>query len=157
MAKPLRGHSVWQAPIILSVFLTVVLIFSMSESIHAGGKSAGALSVRVVGLKNNNGVVYVTLFNSKESYIKHKYKEIAIKPVDNEAVGSFEKLSFGEYAISVIHDQNGNGKLDSNIFRIPKEPYGFSNNAAATFGPPGFEESAFAFNSNQQIIEIRLK
>ena len=65
-----------------------------------------------------------------------------------------EQFSF---AISVIHDMNGNGKLDTNLFRIPKEPYGFSNNAGATFGPPKFEAAAFVFNSNEQSVEIRLK
>jgi len=65
-----------------------------------------------------------------------------------------EQFSF---AISVIHDVNGNGKLDTNLFRIPKEPYGFTNNAGTTFGPPKFEAAAIVFNSNEQSVEIRLK
>jgi uncharacterized protein (DUF2141 family) len=31
----------------------------------------------------------------------------------------------GKYAIAVIHDENCNGKLDTNMFGIPKEGYGF--------------------------------
>jgi len=152
-----KSKAVQQSATFLSMFVTVVLIFCMSDSSVADVTSVGALNIRIVGLKNNNGVVYVTLFNSKESYFKQKYKEIAIQPDNNRAIGKFENLSYGEYAISVIHDENGNGKLNTNLFRIPKEPYGFSNNASATFGPPKFEEAAFAFNLNQQSVEIRLR
>ena len=141
----------------MSMLLTAGIISSMSGSTVADGSASGTLKIRVIGLKNNDGVVYITLFNSKESYFKQKYKEIAIQPAGNQAVGRIENLLFGEYAISVIHDLNGNGKLDTNLFRIPKEPYGFSNNAVATFGPPKFEEAAIAFTSNLQSMEIRLK
>ena len=32
--------------------------------------------------------------------------------------------------------------------KIPKEGYGFSNNAKGTFGPPAFEKTIFEINEN---------
>ena len=66
-------------------------------------------------------------------------------------------LPFGIYAISIYHDENSNENLDANFFRIPKEPYGFSNNARGSFGPPKFEAAKFEFNSNVKSHHIKLK
>jgi uncharacterized protein (DUF2141 family) len=42
-----------------------------------------------------------------------------------------------------MHDSNSNQKLDTNWIGIPKEGYGFSNNAKATLGPPSFDQVKF--------------
>jgi uncharacterized protein (DUF2141 family) len=55
-------------------------------------------------------------------------------------------LHAGKYAIASYHDENGNGKLDTNALGIPEEGYGFSNDARGTFGPPKFSEAAFDFD-----------
>ena len=51
-------------------------------------------------------------------------------------------LAPGDYALAVIHDENGNGKLDT-FAGIPREGYGFSNNAPVRFGPPRFAAARF--------------
>ena len=48
----------------------------------------------------------------------------------------------GRYGVSVMHDRNANGKLDSNIVGIPTEPYGASRDARGRMGPPAFEDAA---------------
>jgi uncharacterized protein (DUF2141 family) len=51
-------------------------------------------------------------------------------------------LPRGDYALAVIHDENGNGKLDT-FAGIPREGYGFSRNAPVRFGPPRFAAARF--------------
>jgi uncharacterized protein (DUF2141 family) len=53
---------------------------------------------------------------------------------------TFNNLEAGEYAIRYFHDENDNGKLEQNLFGMPVEGYGFSNNAKANFGPAAFED-----------------
>jgi uncharacterized protein (DUF2141 family) len=65
-------------------------------------------------------------------------------------------LPKGKYAISIFHDTNEDGELSTNFIGIPKEPYGFSNNPKAKFGPPSFEQSLFEFVEDGQVIEIEL-
>lgn len=48
----------------------------------------------------------------------------------------------GRYGVSVMHDRNATGKLDSNIVGIPTEPYGASRDARCRMGPPAFEDAA---------------
>lgn len=51
----------------------------------------------------------------------------------------------GTYAVSLIHDENGNGKLDTAL-GMPREGFGFSRNPAISFGPPKFKSAAFVVN-----------
>lgn len=54
----------------------------------------------------------------------------------------------------MIHDENSNGKLDTNFMRIPVEPYAFTNNAHANFGPPKYDKVKFDFVPDEVIIKI---
>lgn len=63
----------------------------------------------------------------------------------------------GTYAVKVFHDVNDNSKLDTNWMGIPNEPYGFSNDAAGTFGPPGFKEASFVVGPGRSSIRINVK
>jgi len=65
-------------------------------------------------------------------------------------------LAPGDYAVAVIHDANGNGKLDT-FMGIPREGFGFSRNPTITFGPPSFNAAHFtlATDANQQQIMMR--
>ena len=61
---------------------------------------------------------------------------------------SFAGLASGNYAIAILHDENNDGKMNTNFLGIPKEGYGFSNNVMGTFGPPTFSKASFQYNAN---------
>ncbi len=79
----------------------------------------------------------------------------AIEPAGPEPFLTTFALPPGTYALGLFHDLNGNGVLDKNLFGIPKEPYGFSNNARGRLGPPSFEDAAISVTGDQPIT-IRL-
>ncbi|MGB1242482.1 MAG: DUF2141 domain-containing protein, partial [Chitinophagales bacterium] len=58
-------------------------------------------------------------------------------------------------AVSVYHDENENWELDRNWIRIPKEMFGFSNNAKAKFSPPSFEECSVDISGSQSEVSDR--
>lgn len=62
----------------------------------------------------------------------------------------------GTYAVSVYEDLNGNHKLDRNIFGIPREPAGASNNPPARMGPPRFNECSFRLGAAARTISITM-
>ena len=55
-----------------------------------------------------------------------------------------------------MHDENGNGELDANFVGIPKEPWGFSNNAKGKFGPPKWEDVQFSIGEEAVVQAISL-
>jgi uncharacterized protein (DUF2141 family) len=97
------------------------------------------LTTEIDGLRNSNGQILVELCNEKEI----KIKGISQVIIGNKCIITIENLKPGKYASKYFHDQNKNLTLDSNWIGIPTEGYGFSNNAAGTFGPPPFEKTIF--------------
>jgi len=69
----------------------------------------------------------------------------------------FEDLPFGEYAVSLMHDENRNGKIDTNFLGIPKEGYGASNDAKAVLGPPKYADARFLLDKPDMTMEIKVK
>ncbi len=68
-----------------------------------------------------------------------------------------ENMPPGEYAISLLHDENDNEKMDTGLMGIPKEGYGASNDAKVTFGPPKFADARFPLTQNQTTIRIKMR
>ena len=69
---------------------------------------------------------------------------------------AFDALPVGDYAIAVIHDENGNRKLDT-LLGIPREGFGFSRNPAIGFGPPRFSAARFLLDKNGTAQDIRIR
>jgi len=102
---------------------------------------AAELEIVVRGSGLETGVISISLFLDQSSYLKKPLSELRLPAGDgNQVTGIFRNLTAGVYAVTVIHDRNSNGELDTNFFGIPTESYGFSNNATAMFGPPSFSE-----------------
>ena len=69
---------------------------------------------------------------------------------------TFEGLPAGDYGVKAFHDVNGNGRMDTNPFGMPIEPYAFSNNAVGNMGPAGWDRAKFAVSgATAQTISIR--
>jgi uncharacterized protein (DUF2141 family) len=68
----------------------------------------------------------------------------------------FRHVPEGRYAVSIVHDQNGNGKLDT-FAGIPREGFGFSRNPPIRFGPPRFGDAQFSFGPDASAQVIRLR
>jgi uncharacterized protein (DUF2141 family) len=118
----------------------------------------GTVTVEITNLKNSKGYVLMSLYNNAEYFPEDGEKAIAKgKAVitDGKATITFKNVPYGKYAGAFLHDENNNLKMDFNIVGIPKEGYGFTNNAKVTMGPPSFEKAAFEFNSPQKKITIK--
>jgi uncharacterized protein (DUF2141 family) len=68
----------------------------------------------------------------------------------------FDTLPQGAYAVYVFHDENLNGKMDTNFVGMPVEGYGMSNNPKKRMGRPSFDETNFQMNQPKCAIEIKM-
>ena len=75
---------------------------------------------------------------------------------DNQAKLEFD-IPFGNYVLAGIHDIDNNGMLSAGFLGIPKEPFGFSNNARGNLGPPRWEDCLINFNNENQTISMNLR
>jgi len=120
---------------------------------------AGTLVITVENVKKNQGKILLAVYADNQNFLSEVTYRSVHQTVHQSGAVTVEvaDLPYGNYAISLYHDENNNGKIDTNFMKIPKEPYGFSNNARGIFGPPSFEESRFSFNSARQEIRIEVK
>ncbi len=103
------------------------------------------------------GMVRTALCPSSQAFTAEKGCKVGQVNADGTTVEvHFEEVLDGEYAVKVFHDVNNNGKLDTNWMGVPKEPYGFSNDAMGTFGPPSWEQARFTVKGHT-LIRIRSK
>lgn len=106
------------------------------------------LEVQITGLRNNTGKVMFQLFDEKKVVLTQLMGEIN----ENKSYFSIKDLKPGKYAVRYYHDENLNGKMETNIVGKPTEGYGFSNNVTGSFGPPPFEKWLFEISGDKKII-----
>jgi uncharacterized protein (DUF2141 family) len=123
-------------------------------------QDSNSLTLTVTNVKNEHGVVRVLLFKGESGFPDDPVKAIksaSVKISGNKAVTVFENIPEGTYALSVFHDSQNTGKLRTNAFGIPRDGYGFSNNAMGTFGPPSFAKAAFKVTAGKNNVSIILR
>lgn len=121
------------------------LLITLLLAAAASASPAASLEIEVSGLRSTEGMVLLAVYDQAEAWMKKPLRAAAAQPGANgKSVIRLDNLPDGDYAISVIHDANGNRKLDSNVMGMPTEAYGFSNNASGNFGPPSFEAARFS-------------
>lgn len=69
---------------------------------------------------------------------------------------SFNGMSQGTYAVALLHDENGNSKMDMAVF-LPREGFGFSRNPAVVTGPPKFKSAAFLIEGDEVSQRVKMK
>ena len=126
----------------------VLVLFS---AIAINGQSS--LNIHIEGIKDLKGDIYIGLYDNK-IYFRNTdsvFMQQIIPVNDHEIIAKMENLPKGEYALTLFHDKNSNGKLDKNWFGKPKEKYGFSNNPKIRFKAPGFDKCSFIVKEDVDI------
>ena len=133
------------------------------------GAAAGALAqspcpgihVQVLDIRSSAGTVACALFESADGFpveFLHSATHVmVIKVRKSRARCDFEDIGPGTYALAVIHDENMNGKLDTNALGIPREGYGFSNDATGWLGAPTYRAASFAYDGRTLDLTISLR
>src|SRR5512136_2720824 len=137
------------------VFLAV-LVFTNLSALALAQSSCRGIHVKVLNIRNSTGTVDCALFDSPEGFpieaLFSARKVMVMKVRNKEARCDFEEIPRETYALAVFHDENMNGKLDTNWLGIPKEGYAFSNDVKALLAAPSFSDASFQYDGG--IIEF---
>lgn len=147
-----RGISLLKRENGIKNFVLIVLLLLLKSS-----SSNFSLTVQVDNFKVIQGHLVIGIYNTSEKYLKPGEEILTARiPVNSEVVNyTFEGLEPGDYAISIFHDKNSDGEINRNIFGIPKESYGFSNNIRPMLSPPNFKDCSFSM-SDHRTVKIHL-
>ena len=138
---------------------SIALLLTSAAVVASENGGSKTITVTIEGIKSNDGTIGCALFDRPEGYpsgdVAQAQQQVA--PNENSVTCTFSGLAPGRYAVSVSHDVNGNGKMDTRAFGIPKEPWGVSNNVRPRMRAPRFEEAAFELGEEDLEINIRLR
>jgi uncharacterized protein (DUF2141 family) len=135
--------------------LTLVFICLLLAALPCRAQST--LVVNIKNIKNKNGDILIGLYDSTSNFPRKVATGKVVKVTDSEMEVSFSDIKPGNYAVSVLHDENQNKDLDTNKLGIPKEGYGFSNNVMGVVGPPSYRKARFHVPRGDSAITIKMK
>ena len=121
--------------------------------------SADTLTVKIEDLRSDKGTIEYLVFDNKEGYPDQPKKSVrqgSIAPSEAKTGFKLDDLPSGNLALTFIHDENANKKLDKKGIGLPDEGVGFSNNPRIFFGVPSFSRVKFKLSGTEEII-IRMK
>ena len=131
--------------LLLAPMLTVIPATSIAAQTSAAPASASTLVVHVSGIHNSKGVIRLLVFSGQDGWpdVRDKSFRHATLAANGSSVAfTLSKIPAGSYAVSVLHDENENHKLDRDLFGRPREGIGFGNNPKIGFTKPGWKESS---------------
>jgi len=146
-----------------TLLLTIIFLFSIplladkiTKNVDDQPKT-GTINVVITGIRNNDGVVLVGLYNQADTFLKRNnyYKGLSLDISNKKATGTFTNIPYGTYAIAFFHDENKSGKMDYSFIGFPLEGFGFSNNfKPGLLSQPKFDDAKFNLETNCTTIEM---
>jgi uncharacterized protein (DUF2141 family) len=139
----------------LILILSVFFLSSKEGAMGQGQKTPSyKIVVNIYGMRSDSGKLYLSLYNSEEGYPKKA--SVAYRLAFSAIEGGKCKIELdgipaGTYAVACYHDENNNGRLDSNFFGKPTEGTGASNDAKGSLGPPKFKDAKFRVDRDTTI------
>ncbi|MGJ5633542.1 DUF2141 domain-containing protein [Nostoc edaphicum CCNP1411] len=149
MVRGLRGR-----------MLLLAVLGNLVWSFDAKANFNGKLTVEIDGFKNKEGQICASIFASSEGFPGDRDRVLqkqCTKITDTPFPITFDNLKAGRYAVAVFHDQNNDRTLNSNLFGVPSEGFGFSSNPEILARAPKFSEAAFLVAGPDTNIQIQLK
>jgi uncharacterized protein (DUF2141 family) len=144
-----------------TALFAVLVLADLPAVALAQSSSCPGIHVKILNIRNSTGTVDCALFDSPVGFpievLRSATNVMVIKVRHTQARCDFEDIPPGTYALAVIHDENSNGKLDTNWLGIPTEGYGFSNDAKGLLGAPSFSAASFAYDGRNLDLTISLQ
>lgn len=136
--------------------LARILLFLLVTVVTNAQEKSNTIQVEINNIDGSDGQMLIGLYDSGDNWLKKIYKSGKGKIIDGKSSFAFVDVPDGVYAISTFHDENNDGKLETNFFGIPSEDTGASNDAPARFGPPKWKDAKFEVKgkSIKQIINL---
>ena len=115
---------------------------------------AGELTITIKDIVEQEGGIMIAVLSSEQQF-NEKAPPVAsmiLHPSGDTTSFTLHDVTPGSYGIRVMHDINGNAKMETNLVGMPKEPWGFSNNATGKFGPPKWKAVKFEVEAHTEAV-----
>jgi uncharacterized protein (DUF2141 family) len=126
----------------------------------AAPAQASDVVITVTNIRSTKGVVRACMTARADVFPKcnkdpNAYRVVV--PAATKVELRFTGVKPGNYAIALLHDENGNGKADRSLGMMPKEGYGFSRDAPVNMAPPKFNDAVMAIGEGLSRLTIKMR
>ena len=123
--------------------------------------SDGTVVIAITNLRNTKGVIHACMTTNPDIFPRCREDPAShrtvVKAGENVSL-TFGGVKPGRYSVALLHDENDNGKADRALLgMMPKEGFGFSQDAPVRMGPPSFNDAAFDFDGSAAELTIKMR
>ncbi len=130
-----------------------------ATSADAGQGDAVKFRVRVQ--KKRGGKVLCALYDNEDKWLSDDgvFRSTAVRVKGKWATCVFKRVPRKRvYAIAALHDEDGDGEMDTNLIGLPEEGYAASRNAHKKgIGAPDWEDAVFSYRAGVVVQRASMK
>lgn len=137
------------------MLLSFILVTLFSIQTPPINHNKGVLELNIDNIRNQKGQILIAIYQSADGFPSNPAKAYIIKSILVSTLKSpirFEAIPYGTYAISLLHDENGNHRMDYNLLGMPQEGYAVSGQNMSLFSLPRYEKAKFSLNQPVQTL-----
>jgi len=146
---------------LLAITLALLVASTIAVDMEAQSMSLGDITVNITDIRNTDGEILISLYDKAEGFPRDRqaiFRTAVVEPdVSGQVTTVFEDLPYGDYALAVLHDEDGSQGMTFGSFHLPKEGYCFSNNVKVRFKPPKFKKTKFTLNGDDVNQTLRMR
>lgn len=139
----------------------IFILLSFTLQVFTPPKENGQIDLQITNTESEYGVIRILIFKGSGGFPEERskaFQALSIPVLKREEKYSIDDLPPGEYALSIFHDEDGDGKMRKNPVGYPLEKYGFSNNPKILFSIPSFEKCAVQIRKGEtKLLKIELR
>jgi uncharacterized protein (DUF2141 family) len=142
----------------INLFISDLSLINADKAVFQKQQFDG-IELIISNIRNKTGLIRIGLYNSNKGYPDKPEVSFSLAK-DTLISGNLTLLipvkEPGSFAISILDDENKNGKMDYRFGIMPKEGFGFSNNPKISMKAPSFEETRFMYNGGKKVVTVRM-
>lgn len=143
---------------IKTMLLTMTLaMFGLTSNAQNGEKVR--LTLKVLNVNNPTATIHVGFYKRENEFPTqqmHAFAKEFVPGQTGEVLVIWDNIPEGEYALAIYQDIDNSGKMKSNIFGYPKEPFAFSQNFRPKMSKPKFDQCKISINTSSNVFEVKL-
>jgi uncharacterized protein (DUF2141 family) len=142
-----------------ALFLAGATSVAIASIGTVAAQTGNDITVAVDGLRNDQGIVRCGLYNSPNGFREpgKEFKGTAAKISGGKANCVFNNVPAGTYAVALFHAEHNETQLETGMFGIPKQGYGFTRDAKGSMGPPSFNAAAYAYQGGTSTWPVKIQ
>ena len=145
------------AALLLSIATLQATAFNLIPLGSAHAQDTASVTLTFTGIQTPTGAIMAGIYDSEAAFGGGKpVQGVRIVVTGGEATTVVTGLAPGRYGIKAYHDVDGDGRMGTNPFGMPTEPYAASNNARGNMGPPAWTDAAFDVAAGETVQTITI-